>query len=63
MDFHAIQGDRTTHVMTTHRTEADETPLQLVSAAKVAHWQRVEKEHAEMRELHPEITPVKKAGD
>jgi hypothetical protein len=44
MEFHAIQGDRTTHVLTTHRTEADETPLQMVSAEKVAYWQRVEAE-------------------
>ena len=42
MEFHAIQGDKVTHVLTTHRGEADETPLQLVSAARVAYWQRLE---------------------
>lgn len=51
MDFHAHQGDRTTHVLTTHRGEADETPLQMVSAAQVAYWKRVEGEYIKLLEL------------
>lgn len=46
MDLHAHHATRTDHVLTTHRGEADETPLQLVSAAKVAYWQKVEQELA-----------------
>ena len=45
MEFHAHQGDRTTHVLTTHRTEPDDGPVHLVSAAKVAYWQTLEVEY------------------
>jgi hypothetical protein len=56
MEFHAIQGDRTTHVLTTHRAEVDETPLQLVSAEKVAYWQRIEAERdALMARIGPQL--------
>lgn len=66
MDLHAIQGDRRDHVLTTHRGEADETPLQLVSATQVAYWQRIETLFAELletlakAELHQLITQAKK---
>lgn len=50
MEYHAHQGDRTDHVMTTHRAEKDETPLHLVSAAKVAYWQTLERDYADLLE-------------
>jgi hypothetical protein len=52
MDFHVLSAGGAAHVMTTHRCEVDETPLQLVSAARVAHWMRIEQEHAELLLKH-----------
>lgn len=50
MDIHAIQGDQCTHVLTTHRTEADETPLQMVSAKQVKEWMRKEVDYDALME-------------
>lgn len=43
MDFHAIQGDNITHVMTTHREERDDTPLQMISSARLAYYVTLER--------------------
>lgn len=43
MDFHAVSGDRSTHVLTTHRATVDETPLQLISAARMEYLLALEK--------------------
>jgi hypothetical protein len=45
MDFHVLSSTGDAHVMTTHRCEVDETPLHLVSAAKVAYWQTLEADY------------------
>lgn len=43
MDFHAIQGDDVTHVLTTHRGEADESPLQMISSARLDYYVTLER--------------------
>jgi hypothetical protein len=50
MEIHAIQGDKITHVLTTHRTEKDDGPVHLVSAAKVAYWQTLEVDYEALLE-------------
>jgi hypothetical protein len=35
MEFHALRAGGDVHVMTTHRAAVDETPLQLISAARL----------------------------
>jgi hypothetical protein len=43
MDFHAIQGNRSTHALATHRGEADETPLQMISNEQLAYYRALER--------------------
>ena len=50
MEFHALRAGGDAHVMTTHRCENDETPLHLVSAAKVAYWQTLEADYGVLLE-------------
>jgi hypothetical protein len=63
LDIHIIQGERSDHVMTIHRTEKDETPLQMVSAAQIKEWMRMEVDYdALMARLEePEEAPIDKA--
>ena len=42
MEIHVIQGDRVDHLMTIHRTEKDDGPLQMVSVEQVKEWMRKE---------------------
>jgi hypothetical protein len=52
MDFHVmLPGKPAAHIMTTHRGEADDTPLQLISAERLAHLERCESELAALKAL------------
>lgn len=42
MDIHAIQGDAVTHVLTTHRGDNDETPLHMISQARLERYWAIE---------------------
>lgn len=42
IDIHIIKGDQCDHLMTLHRGDKDDGPLQMVSAAKVAYWMQRE---------------------
>lgn len=58
MDIHATRGDKSVHVMTIHRTEKDETPLQMVSADQVKAWMQKEVDYdALMARLEGEENP------
>lgn len=60
MEIHALQGDECTHVLTIHRDAGDEGPVQLVSAAQVAHWMQREVDYdALMARLEGESDPQK----
>jgi hypothetical protein len=50
MDFHAITPAGVQHVLTTHREQTDESPLQLISAARLAYYQRIEAEYQRLRQ-------------
>jgi hypothetical protein len=43
MELHAIQGKKVTHVLTTHRGQADETPLQMISDARLEYFLTLER--------------------
>jgi hypothetical protein len=59
MDIHATRGDRSVHVMTIHRTEKDETPLQMVSADQVKAWMQKEVDYdALMERLEADDPPA-----
>lgn len=38
MDIHAIQGERCDHVLSTHSNEGDDTPVELISRARLAYY-------------------------
>jgi hypothetical protein len=42
MELHAIRGDRRDHVLTTHRGENDETPLHMISTARLGYYLALE---------------------
>lgn len=42
MEFHALDRRGVGHVMTTHRGQDDETPLQLISVQQLARFQALE---------------------
>lgn len=42
MDFHVLGSKGGAHVMTTHRGQEDETPLQLISAQEIARIKALE---------------------
>lgn len=50
MDIHAMQGDSSTHVLTTHRREGSDDPLQLISTEYLAYLKRIEQLFAELLE-------------
>lgn len=64
LDIHIIQGERSDHLMTIHRAEKDETPLQMVSAAQIKEWMRMEVDYdALMARLEePEEAPIDEVG-
>lgn len=47
MDFHALNDKGTVHVMTTHRAQDDETPLQLISVQRLQQLLALEQPPAE----------------
>lgn len=38
MEIHAIQGERCDHVLSTHCNEGDDTPVELISRARLAYY-------------------------
>lgn len=43
MDFHILRPGGDVHVMSTHRGQDDETPLQLISTKQLAHYVALER--------------------
>lgn len=43
MEMHAMQGDQITHVLSTHRNEKDDTPVQMISAARLEYFMTLER--------------------
>jgi hypothetical protein len=50
MEFHAITPAGIQHVLTTHRSASDETPLQLISNARLAYYQQIEADYMKLRQ-------------
>lgn len=42
MEMHAMHGDQITHVLSIHRDEKDHTPVQMISAARLAYYMTLE---------------------
>ena len=53
MEFHTISTKGTAHVMTTHRGEVDETPLQLISEQELARLKAIEQAALALAALLP----------
>ena len=57
MDLHAITDQGTTHVCTVHRGPADETPLQMISAQRLAELLAAETDLAALLASRPDVAP------
>lgn len=42
MDIHVIEGERCDHVLSTHCNEGDNTPVELISRARLAYYMALE---------------------
>lgn len=42
MDIHAIQGERCDHVLSTHHNDGDDSPVELISRARLAYYMELE---------------------
>jgi hypothetical protein len=63
MDFHAITSAGVQHVLTTHREPTDESPLQLISAARLEYYRRIEADYLRLRQtLELECSANEMAG-
>lgn len=60
MDFHAFDRRGGAHVMTTDRGKNDETPLQLISADRLAYYRQMEEG---LRALAALVDPLPHVAD